>query len=740
MSNNDSFKVGIDFQSVLQAISKQIYETPLAFIRENVQNAVDAIRIQAYRDGNEPSDSSYNVDIIVNEKEIRVTDNGVGMTRVQLRDFFWTIGASGKRTDEAKQAGCVGMFGIGGFANFGVCSGLTVISKAELEVGTITSLTQEDIESSGTGIPSVHVAESTEADPRGTIVIGQLREEPNIDDLKTYLEDFVRFIPMRITFNGVRMGQKVFSSIKDKPNMTMIRDTSTWTFGTMKLSLRMFEDKGKTIFAELSELTYMGNQYAIKGFLRFDIGQIDVFKGGFKLCATHIGTVLGVNGRIDCNLFTPTAGRDSLDSVSSSILREIVSIGEAAAAREILRSGDRIAQNTRVFKYIVNRGKYDDLDNVKVQLVDGTETTLDELKTKSGNGVQVYFGLANKESLSQVMQARGHIVVKLSSEQNRQTCERRYLHVYCGAKQLDDVVECVEIYQNLTRFELVFLSKLEENISRSYEIKAFKLVAGKLTEDIPVYIQDEPDKLLEIFVDVRHSEIIKLEVLGFSQLLYSVISSFCTEYLGQALKKRSPRFFGDGAMNLDMLWKKRSELWVLVQDDIGFEYRGQRQVVRSADVQTYYLGNNAPANNPNSEKRILKIIDDSGETELGGFYIRIPETAYKAYGDLIPGCTTLGVVWAGNKILYVASDAVSAAFQFEIRIDEIVLTSNNGQIRTEGAVELTRSTQELYGSLYFPIPEDLEQYLVPKGEAEIRVELHCDWIDLRTSMHWKPKE
>ena len=42
---NTSFKAGIDFESVLRIISKQIYETPLAFIRENVQNAVDAIRI-----------------------------------------------------------------------------------------------------------------------------------------------------------------------------------------------------------------------------------------------------------------------------------------------------------------------------------------------------------------------------------------------------------------------------------------------------------------------------------------------------------------------------------------------------------------------------------------------------------------------------------------------------------------------------------------------------------------------
>ena len=62
-AGNSSFKVGIDFESVLRAISKQIYETPHAFIRENVQNAVDAVRIQAFRDGRETADEQYGIDI-----------------------------------------------------------------------------------------------------------------------------------------------------------------------------------------------------------------------------------------------------------------------------------------------------------------------------------------------------------------------------------------------------------------------------------------------------------------------------------------------------------------------------------------------------------------------------------------------------------------------------------------------------------------------------------------------------
>ena len=109
-----SFKVGIEFQSVLRAISKQIYETPLAFIRENVQNAVDAVRIQALRDGIKPNDTRYKIDITVDGRRVIVRDNGTGMSADDLEEFFWTIGASGKRKKEASDAGCVGMFGIGG--------------------------------------------------------------------------------------------------------------------------------------------------------------------------------------------------------------------------------------------------------------------------------------------------------------------------------------------------------------------------------------------------------------------------------------------------------------------------------------------------------------------------------------------------------------------------------------------------------------------------------------------------
>jgi hypothetical protein len=64
----------------------------------------------------------------------------------------------------------------------------------------------------------------------------------------------------------------------------------------------------------------------------------------------------------------------------------------------------------------------------------------------------------------------------------------------------------------------------------------------------------------------------------------------------------------------------------------------------------------------------------------------------------------------------------------------------NGTIRAEGALQLDRELQELFGGIYFPIPAPLEPFLVPQGDDEIRLDLHCDWIAMKTAKHWTPRD
>ncbi len=744
-----TFVPGIDFPSILTLLSKQIYETPLAFIRENVQNAVDAVRIQAFREGADPTDQRYRIDVTVQGNAIRVRDNGTGMSAEDLQRFFWSMGASGKRTVEAISAGCVGMFGIGGFANFGVCHTLEVISQIEASSeGTLTRLSQADIEASQGGIPPVTLEASDLAGPRGTLVIGHLRNAPNLDELRRYLRDFVKFVPCAVFLGTEKLSQNSFSDIEDRSSLTQIGgpDVQEWQGKNLVVAGRLYEDRGRTLVAAIDGLSVSGEAINMTGHIRFENGVFDVFKRGFKLCATTLATNIGVSGRLDCDKFIPTAGRDSLDAETTSLLNRITQTLEKVAVDEILNDPERIGQYTRLFRYINQHGLVGKLGNVKVRLADGSESTLGAIQRRAEQGgVSVFYGVAQKQALNQIMQARGHLVVLLSADHHRQQAERLFLERFCRAKPFDGMIDCRETYDELSRFEKVFLSELELNISKAYEVKNFRLIAGRLTEDIPVFVKEySANQPPDIFVDVRHDEIHKLQALGYTQVLYSLIATFCREYLGPSLKKWSPRFFGDGALNLELLAKRRSELWVLLKDDIGVVRTPvQRQVVRRSDVQVVNVGGSQGQTEPPAGKampRLLRIIDEESATNLAGFYIRLPDSAFHAYGDLLPECESRGVVWAGNKILYVASDTVSAAFQYEIRLDEVVATDVDGVMRGEGAEALERPLQQMYNGLYFPIPVTLERFLIPRGEEEIRLELHCDWIDMRTAKHWQPKD
>ncbi len=124
--------IQVNLETILPILAKEIYNTPHAFLRENVQNAVDAIRIQAYLDasaGHPPH--AHRVVVRIDGSTVSISDTGIGMGREELQSCFWNIGQSGKHTAEAKAAGVVGTFGIGGMANFGVCSRLEITTRKE---------------------------------------------------------------------------------------------------------------------------------------------------------------------------------------------------------------------------------------------------------------------------------------------------------------------------------------------------------------------------------------------------------------------------------------------------------------------------------------------------------------------------------------------------------------------------------------------------------------------------------
>ena len=97
-----AFKV--EFARILELLADQIYQSPLALLRENAQNAFDAI---CMRQMDDPGFAPV-IAVAIDDARVTVTDNGIGMTAKEIETHFWYAGRSGKNTDAARGGGCRG--------------------------------------------------------------------------------------------------------------------------------------------------------------------------------------------------------------------------------------------------------------------------------------------------------------------------------------------------------------------------------------------------------------------------------------------------------------------------------------------------------------------------------------------------------------------------------------------------------------------------------------------------------
>src|SRR5439155_2359594 len=87
----------VDISRMIELLAAQIYPSPFALLRENVQNAFDAILMRKHLG----QEFDPTVEVTIEPNRVRVTDNGIGMSREDLRNHFWRAGSSSKNTKEA---------------------------------------------------------------------------------------------------------------------------------------------------------------------------------------------------------------------------------------------------------------------------------------------------------------------------------------------------------------------------------------------------------------------------------------------------------------------------------------------------------------------------------------------------------------------------------------------------------------------------------------------------------------
>ncbi|MGW5724992.1 HSP90 family protein [Nocardia beijingensis] len=126
--NNYSFQV--DLRGIVDLLSHHLYSSPRVYLRELLQNAVDAVTARARLDRTAPT----GIRLTVDESGLRISDPGVGLTEADVHRFLATIGRSSKRDDiEGARREFLGQFGIGLLACFTVAETIRVVTRSAVD-------------------------------------------------------------------------------------------------------------------------------------------------------------------------------------------------------------------------------------------------------------------------------------------------------------------------------------------------------------------------------------------------------------------------------------------------------------------------------------------------------------------------------------------------------------------------------------------------------------------------------
>ncbi len=130
--------LSIHSENLFPIIKKWLYSDHDIFVRELISNGSDAItklkKLEIMGEANLPEDNHYQITVTVNpeEKTIRFSDNGIGMTAEEVKEYINQIAFSGaqkfleKYKDKTNEDQIIGHFGLGFYSAFMVSTRVTI--------------------------------------------------------------------------------------------------------------------------------------------------------------------------------------------------------------------------------------------------------------------------------------------------------------------------------------------------------------------------------------------------------------------------------------------------------------------------------------------------------------------------------------------------------------------------------------------------------------------------------------
>lgn len=743
----------VDVNRVIEVLAGQIYQTPLALLRENAQNAFDAILMRRHRGG----DFEPRIDVTITDQEITIADNGIGMTADDLRRHYWHAGSSGKNNPEARAAGVVGTFGIGAMSNFGIADALQLETESAV-TGERTrsaaqratlSATEDCIElasTAPTGEPGTRVSATM---PAGTV---------DVAEATGYISDFVGLVPVPVLVNGELVSQQALESQLPPPADAQPIDAGVLD-SRLSGSVRLRVTGVGEVWVHVHDLRFDGEPVAGDVVLRQGSGAIRTFRSGFGLAVAGVTSAYGLGGLANVEIFEPTAGREALRTGSLQILQDAVTDLDRLVSLTLAKLAQS-DQSTAFMRWALDHGEIELCSLVRVRVEpDKQSVALGEIRERGQQGGVSYYA-GSDTAIITAMASEDSPLVVLAGNNPRRQLERTYLERFCSAQELTDDAKVLsrKSITNWSLAEQAIVFRITSILASDYFLTA-NVDLGSLSHGLPVLVSrtapaelvlDPSGSTFNLIVELHDSDYAMFGGM-VKDFVRNVIFPRVSDLVPSSTREGAEAFlksirrtrdvFEYEAEDLESIWEKvlKGELSMDEAARRSVSAAGQRvQVFDAAGTRNVAevvpdLGPMDPEDELGPAPPILRAETDSdaklltvadGDPAIQGYrcFIALSDRAREERGEFFLQPHSTSVVWGGQKVLFVFEHhSGQFGLYYDLQAAHVVAPESGGG-------PYATATIVLRNKVFIPVPADLADVFIPHGGERKRFEVRSDLL------------
>lgn len=759
MTTSERIPFHVEINRIIELLARQIYQSPLALLRENCQNAYDAILLRQHLG------QSFSPEIIITTTptEVRVTDNGIGMTKDEVITHYWRAGASGKNNPVARAAGVIGTFGIGAMANFGVATELIVETESALTSERTACYASRETLSATEDCIQLDT-KPTQHEP-GTIVIAKIPATApvSVSAAVAYVTECGRFLPIPVVINGQIVSKQNFEgSVAAPPIEWRVTDETASLGALVRANADLILSRIGEVWISLKDLQYSGMPMGGVIVLRQNLHQIATYRSYFALAKAGMSSFYGLGGVANLSALEPTAGREALTTASLQLLQNIITETERYISEKI-GSTSLSDSNTGFMEWVNHHDKPELCSQLKIRVEpENRSMELGTIREHSQHKTVNAFQGTDQALIGQYATEDSPLIV-VSTRQPRRRCELTYLHRFCKLNWIVDAprVLAPKPERDLTPAEAAFALRTMSIIEADYFVPV-RVSFGKISHGLPLVV-DTSRKPVEIVIDSASATvatILKLYETDDFMSLTGMAKDFVRNAIFPKISNFVPSSTRQGAEAFlrairrprDVLEYEKSDLGSL--SEIWQEYiegrlslveaaRQSSTIVRAtvqivdqatttsvASVIPDVLENErilAETKQPNDDQQfeplpaITRLDKESavklltiGENEqsLKGYrcFLALTERVREERGEFFLQPHRTEIVWGGQKVLYIFQHhSGEFGLYYELQGAEVMSDSPGGRA-------FPTATIVLRNQVYIPVPEGKKRF-------EVRCEL-----------------